>query len=127
MVLVLCATTTMAKNTSTETVYNEDKQNILVTADQPTFTIELKSNPTTGYSWFLREYDTDLITAVKHKFQKGQADLMGAPGYEVWTFKVKPAAFAVPQQLQLRFIYTRPWQGSESSTQITFRISTQAK
>ncbi len=112
---------------NTIAVYNEDKQNIVITAAQPTFTIELKSNPTTGYSWFLREYDSNVLTAVKHSFRKGQANLMGAPGYEVWTFHAKPTAFTVPQQTSLRFIYTRPWQGSESSTQITFHVSTQEK
>ena len=116
----------MAKNpAATETVYNEDKQNIVVTANQPDFSIELKSNPTTGYSWFLREYDANLITAVKHKFQKGDQNLMGSPGYEIWTFHVKPTAFVVPQQTSIRFIYARPWQGSESSTQVIFHISTQ--
>jgi inhibitor of cysteine peptidase len=114
-----------AVETKAETIYSEDKQNILVTGGQREFTLKLKSNPTTGYSWFLREYDSQLLTPVKHRFQKPTDEkLMGAPGYEFWTFRVKPAGFVVPQQTILRMVYTRPWQGSDGSTQIVFRLST---
>src|SRR5579883_3052977 len=108
-------------------IYTEDKLNIIATPQSPEFIIKLKSNPTTGYSWFLREYDANLITPIKHSFIKPTQDLMGAPGFESWTFKVKPIAFAVPQQTVMRFIYARPWQGSESSTQIVFHVTTQGK
>lgn len=116
------------KEIKADTIYTEAKQNILVTADNPEFTLQLKSNPTTGYSWFLREYDANLVTPVKHSFQKSTDErLMGAPGFERWTFRVKPGSFTVPQQTTLRLIYTRPWQGSDGSTQLVFRISTQGK
>lgn len=128
----MCSSAIFAKETKatskSEAVYTEAKQNILVTADQPEFTIQLKSNPTTGYAWFLREYDLNLIVPVKHKFIKSTDEkLMGAPGIEAWTFRVKPAGFTVPQQTTLRLIYTRPWQGSDGSTQLVFRVSTQGK
>lgn len=109
-------------------IYTEENTNFSMSASQPTFIIKLKSNPTTGYSWFLREYDDSLITPVKHSFEKASnTNLMGAPGYELWTFTIKPAGFAVPQQTLLRFVYTRPWQGNDGSTQVVFRISTQSK
>src|SRR5688500_6563929 len=78
-------------------IYTEDKTNILVTVKSPEFSIQLKSNPTTGYSWYLREYDSNLVAPVKHQFQaNNEKKLIGAPGFEVWTFKMKPAAFIVP-------------------------------
>ena len=112
-----------------EDFYNEDKLNIAVTADQPAFTIKLKSNPTTGYRWYLREYNQALIMPVTHRFLAADKNnnLMGAPGYELWTFKVKPEAFTVPQQMTLRMVYARPWQGADNSSQLVFRISTHAK
>ncbi len=61
-------------------VFTEEKPNIALAKNQPTFTIRLKSNPTTGFSWFLREYDSNLITPVKHQFIKQNTSLMGAPG-----------------------------------------------
>jgi len=113
--------------TNNDNIYTEDKTNILVTAAQPQFTIKLKSNPTTGYSWFLREYDSNLVSPVKHTFQHADQGLMGAPGYELWTFKMKPAALVVPQQTIIRFNYARPWTSTDTSTQLVFHVVTQSK
>ena len=112
---------------STQNIYSEDKLNILVTVDQPQFTIKLPSNPTTGYSWYLREYDSNVVAPVKHHYQGGERRMMGAPGYEYWYFRVKHAGFIVPQQTLIRFLYARPWQGADNATQVTFRVTTQAK
>src|SRR5205085_1476518 len=106
-------------------VFTQDKQNLMISAAQPEFTLQLKSNPTTGYSWFLREYNESLIVPVKHVFQAPQkSTLMGAPGLDLWTFKMKPSAFIVPQQTLIRLVYARPWQSNDGGTQLIFRIST---
>ena len=107
--------------------YSEDKTNITVTVQQPEFVLKLKSNPTTGYSWFLQEYNSNLITPVKHFFQAPAKGLMGAPGFELWTFRVKPAGFAVPQQTTIRMVYARAWESKDSETQVVFRVSTQGE
>ena len=104
--------------------YTEAKPNISVDASHPQFTIQLKSNPTTGYSWFLREYNSRLITPLKHKFIAPTQKLIGAGGFEQWTFRVNAAGFTVPQQMTIRFVYARPWQGADNSTQVVFRVST---
>jgi inhibitor of cysteine peptidase len=117
-------TTNMTSNAGE--VYTEDKPNVAVSPEQPIFIIQLKSNPTTGFSWFLREYDNHLIMPVKHSFQPPTKNLMGAPGFEFWTFRVMPAGFTVPQQTTIRMVYARPWQGSDSSTQLVFRVTTTA-
>lgn len=105
-------------------IYTEDKLNISLDPQHKEFVIKLKSNPTTGYSWFLREYNPNFIVPIKHSFQHGNEKMMGAPGYEFWTFRVKPSAFMVPHQLTIRFVYARPWQGADNSTQIIFRVTT---
>lgn len=107
-------------------VYGVDKMNIGVTPTDKTFTIRLKANPTTGFMWFLREYDPRLVTPVKHSFEKPDAKLMGAPGYDVWIFAMKPAAFLYPQQTFIRMIYTRPF-SSENVTPILFTVNTMTK
>lgn len=108
-------------------VYSQDKTNIAVTPDSPKFIIKLESNPTTGYSWFLHEYDAKLVQPLKREFKQGDKKLIGSPGYELWTFKIKPAGFIVPQQTTIRFAYARPWEGSENSTQLAFHVSTQPR
>lgn len=107
--------------------YNEDNLNVAVDTQNPTFTIKLKSNPTTGYAWFLREYDSELMVPQKHHFQASDSKLMGAPGFETWTFRMKPAAFVVPRQTVVRFVYARPWQGADDAKQVVFRVTTLAK
>lgn len=125
LIILIVTFNTLSFAKTTDYIYTEDKTGITATSDHPQFKIKLKSNPTTGYSWFLREYDRNLILPLRHKFE-APADkrLIGAPGYEIWTFRVKPEAFAVPQQMTIRFIYSRPWQGSEQAKSLTFRIST---
>ncbi len=109
-------------------VYTEQKTSIVATTSQPEFIIKLKSNPTTGYSWFLREYNANYLQPVKHRYQAAEnRKLIGASGYELWTFKMKPEAFNVPRQMPLRFVYARPWEKSEESTSLVFWISTTEK
>jgi|GEM_PF-1256514 len=112
-------------SSTNDTIYMEDKPNISISAQHPEFTLQLKSNPTTGYAWFLRDYDSHFIVPIKHSFQAGNAKLLGAPGYEFWTFQVKPDAFVVPHQLTIRFVYIRPWQSTDNGTQMIFRITTE--
>src|SRR3990167_9939563 len=90
------------------TVYTEDKPAILLTPAQPEFVIKLKSNATTGYSWFLRKYDPHFVQPVKHVYQASTSQLVGSPGFELWTFRAKPTAFIVPQVSAIYFIYARP-------------------
>ena len=112
------------QNNQAKNVYTEDHLNIIVKANDPQFTIKLKSNPTTGYAWYVRKYDANLILPIKHQFQKSNQNLMGAPGEEWWVFRVKPNGFLVPHQTTIRFIYARPWEGENNATQIVFYVTT---
>ncbi|OAI48578.1 hypothetical protein AYO45_04710 [Gammaproteobacteria bacterium SCGC AG-212-F23] len=111
MVLLVCLSSfAFAENPA---MYTQEKPVVMVQRLQPEFVIQLKSNPTTGYSWFLRSYDANLLTPVKHVFQAtSNKKLIGAPGYELWTFKVKPEAFSVPHQTEIQFVYQRPWEAA---------------
>jgi inhibitor of cysteine peptidase len=108
-----------------ENMATQEKPVVMVTANKPQFDIRLRSNPTTGYSWFLKKYNANLIEPVKHVFEAPQnKKLIGAPGYEVWTFRVKPAGFVVPHQTTIHFIYARPWEAVGSSTDVVFKVMT---
>lgn len=109
-----------------ENIFTADKTSISLANNSPQFTIKLKSNPTTGYSWFLREFDKNLIIPIKHSFQAPTKNIMGASGYEFWTFKMKEKAFKIPVQTDLKFVYARPWANTDTTTAITFHISTQS-
>lgn len=108
----------------TPPVFDENHVSILVTEDQTQFVIQLNANPSTGYSWFLRDYDDRLVTPTQYRFESAKNKLVGAPGVAIWTFTVKKSAFVVPQQSVLRFVYARPWEGDDQSKQVSFRINT---
>lgn len=106
-------------------IYTQDKPTIIATPDKSEFIIKLKSNATTGYSWFLRQYDKNMIEPVSHKYQHPVSQLVGAPGFELWTFRVRSEGFTVPQVTYIRFIYSRPWEpANQTSTQVEFKVTT---
>ncbi|HSW94467.1 MAG TPA: protease inhibitor I42 family protein [Gammaproteobacteria bacterium] len=108
--------------------YTIDQPVIWVSADQPTFSIKLAANPTTGYAWYLQRYDVALIQPVKRVYEAPlKKNQMGAPGYEIWTFRVKPAGFAVPMQTRLQFVYARAWEVNEKAQPVVFQVTTQIK
>lgn len=104
-------------------VYSEDKTAIFVTADKPNIMIQLTSNPTTGYSWYLQSYNERILIPIKQFYQPPNTKLIGASGKQIWTFTTRPNAFAVPQRTTLQFVYARPWESGEPAKQVTFSVS----
>lgn len=97
---------------------------IIVDQSEPTFTIILQSNPTTGYSWTLKNYDANLILPIEHKFHPPHHQSnVGVPGYEKWIFKVKLNGFISQHSTRITLIYKRPWE-KESAKTINFTVTT---
>eukprot|EP00292_Cryptomonas_paramecium_P024196 CAMPEP_0113680918 /NCGR_PEP_ID=MMETSP0038_2-20120614/11640_1 /TAXON_ID=2898 /ORGANISM="Cryptomonas paramecium" /LENGTH=144 /DNA_ID=CAMNT_0000599461 /DNA_START=13 /DNA_END=447 /DNA_ORIENTATION=- /assembly_acc=CAM_ASM_000170 len=84
------------------------------------FTVNLESNPTTGYSWQLVS-SSEYIEKVDNKYvaTSSQPGLVGGGGTDVWTFKGK-----APGSGELVFAYKRPWE-TDSFTQakVAFVVS----
>ena len=87
--------------------------------------LKIRSNPTTGYSWFLVDYDHDLLTPVSQTYVPPTSDLVGASGYEVWHFKANTKAFTVPQLTQITLQQIRPWSAPTDSRKLTFTVAIQ--
>ncbi len=76
-----------------------------------TFKVTLKSNPTTGFMWYLVQNNEKMIVPVSAKFSPPtNKNLIGAPGSVTWTFRATPDAFAVPRKITVQLLYARPWQ-----------------
>jgi inhibitor of cysteine peptidase len=103
--------------------FTDPSKSIMVDKSSPTFTIKLQSNPSTGFSWFLVKYDSNLITPISHKYIAPDTKLVGAPGYEEWVFKADPRALVVPQITKIQLAYTRPW-NLEGYRTTTFKVVT---
>ena len=122
--LLLGVISTNAANNEIEVVFTNPLKTIVVKQSKPVFSIVLHSNPTTGYLWVLKNYDSNLISPVSRKFYPPvNKKLMGATGYEKWTFRVKPSGFIVPQLTGITLIYLRPWD-EQGAQVINFKVVT---
>src|SRR3990167_2548252 len=74
---------------------------IFVQSKASTVKIILQSNPTTGYSWFLKRYNHFLIQPLSHTYMPPARNIPGAGGYDVWIFKAPADAFKVPQLITI--------------------------
>lgn len=101
--------------------YSTTQNAIVVYRNAPEFSIKLKSNPSTGYQWYLMDYPHHSIDPMSHQFYPSQSKRVGEPGYEIWVFKVLPGAFNVPEMIKLSLIYARPFEISRGSAK-TFSI-----
>jgi predicted secreted protein len=97
------------------------KNKIVVTSEKPEFSIVLKSNPTTGYTWRVAQMDALIIKNTGHTYVAPNSKLMGASGYDVWTFKaIYPTTykFRVNQVGHVVMEYKRPWMKTEKPAMV---------
>jgi len=99
---------------------NEKKKNIFMMTDGPEthitvktmgeFFIKIKSNPSTGYSWSLQKITDEAVVEFKsqqieEEEKKSMPPLLGAPTYEIFTFKALK-----PGKTKVFLKYHRPWE-----------------
>lgn len=104
--------------------YTDPQKPIMVKKAAPRFNVILQSNPTTGYSWSLKDYDYNLIKPISRKYYPAKTGLIGSGGYEKWVFAIKnPPGFVVPHTTSITLIYSRPWdlQGAQA---MNFKVVT---
>lgn len=129
VVLLLLAITVQAKTpekvkNKKKIVFSDPLKTIVVKKSNPIVRITLPANPTTGYSWSLKSYDNNIVVPVTRKFfPPSSKKLTGAPGYEVWTFRVNLKGFVVPQITSINLIYLRPWD-EQGAQVLSFKIVT---
>lgn len=83
-----------------------------------TLAVNLKSNPSTGYTWTLYSADTGM-QKTGSSFKPPSKQLIGAGGIQQYFFK----AAAVGTH-KLQFVYTRPWeQGAAPASTATVTVN----
>lgn len=81
---------------------SEDQQNIEIKTGQE-FTINLTSNPSTGYSWSIDDtYNKNITSKISNEFIASNSKKIGAPGKELWVFKGTGKG-----NTKLNFVYSR--------------------
>ena len=101
--------------------FTDPAKPIVVSKQHPIFTIKLPSNRTTGFMWVLVHYNDHLIEPLSAAYRAPDSKLIGAPGYEIWKFKVKTIGCVVPQVTNLKLSYARSW-NLEQSRVLNFKV-----
>lgn len=81
----------------------------LVVQKDESFTIDLESNPTTGYTWNV-ESDSDILSLTGKVFVPRKLSKAGSGGRELFTFTANSFGTTT-----LFFSYHRPWQSQAES------------
>ena len=101
------------KADSSETSY-------LVNSNSPLISIPLESNRTTGYNWYLEEYNEKLIQPITSYYDSDtnsrQSGMVGTPGVTTWKFTILEPAFQVPTVTKIVLRYAKSWNQSSSIT-----------
>jgi len=83
-----------------------------------TFTIDLDSNPSTGFSWQLVDIsEKNILEIVKKEYVNAGSITVGTPGAERWSFKTVNTGKTV-----LTFEYRRPWEDEQAQKIETYTI-----
>ena len=100
-----------------EKVSDEQQQDkpMVVSGKKSTINIKLPANATTGYQWYLTQYDSGLIRpkSYEYKVSDDKKKRVGAGGVAVFKMQVSKRFKSVPQMQTVRFSYARPWNLSD--------------
>lgn len=69
------------------------------------FTIWLEGNPTTGYNWYVKDYDRKIIEQVGKDEYFSEGNKVGMGGHFKFNFKALS-----PGETKLKLVYLRPWE-----------------
>jgi inhibitor of cysteine peptidase len=94
-----------------------DATNLSVAQGQ-NFTIQLQSNPSTGYQW-KPTYNNASITLVNQTYVASSSSLLGAPGADVFTFQAPQTGTSV-----ITFNYVSPANQTTNSVNYTINSTT---
>jgi len=84
---------------------------VTVNSSENDFDISLRVNQSTGYGWYLADYNSQLITPIKTEIVSINNKQIGSPKTMLWRFKVNSSVLRVPQITKLNFVELRPWVG----------------
>lgn len=86
------------------------------------FSINLSSNPSTGYTNVINKIDPSFVQEVKKEYKprKTKPGLVGASGIDTFTFKAIKAG-----ETKIIIDYVRPWEPLQPARQNTYVITIQ--
>jgi predicted secreted protein len=89
--------------------YAEAPLALIVNSCAPQFTVELKANASTGYSWKVVKYDETHFQFLRQDYVAPNTGLIGAVGTAALIFELK-AGQTYPSDTEMSFVYGRSWE-----------------
>ena len=99
---------------------NYTNSNLSVTNIDKSFKITMPENKSTGYQWYLKSYDSKLITPSRKTYIAADTNIAGATGQAIWEFAIHNVR--VPTITKLEFISQRSWQPEENTQSSSYTI-----
>jgi inhibitor of cysteine peptidase len=85
--------------------------------------VTLAANPTTGYQWYVVQYNHDLLSLQNYRYVAGAA---GKGDVAIFTFSVDPRFYDAPQKTDVTFVYEQPSRPGVNATMADVAISATA-
>lgn len=98
-------------------------QNIQLTNNQKTVAVSLPANATTGYQWFVQNYDHNLLTLQHYTYTPQNTKLVGSGGTATFTFAVNPHFYDAPQTSTISLVYQQPWNSGQNVSASTVTLT----
>ena len=104
---ILCACSTTGADPQHYELTKADKGRTLHLKSGDIVTVQLASNPTTGFQWEFGTpaLDRKVVSLREDRFISPKGDLCGAPGKRSLSFQAEG-----PGRTDIRLIYVRPWE-----------------
>jgi len=116
--LAACSSSSSSADSTKGPITPKDGETVEVTANRP-FTVRLESNPTTGYSWAVKQIH-GTVKFVESKYVAPKHDRAGAPGEQVLTFAAGPVGTS-----KVSLVYERPFAPGEPGQSLGFTADVQ--
>ncbi|MGB9834147.1 MAG: protease inhibitor I42 family protein [bacterium] len=93
---------------------------LFVSKDSQLFSVVLEGNPTTGYSWEVKDFDQNLLKLLGEPIYTTQSptNIVGAGGKFTFNFLTQSKA----GEATLDFIYLRPWESVPPLKEFTLKV-----
>ncbi len=107
----------------TSTANNPANKPVAISPDQNILTINIQANPSTGYNWYLSQFNNQFFTLSSYQFTPGKTKMPGSPGTATFNFTINPIFHTGPYLSEIDFTYLRPWDMSSAVHQALWVLS----
>jgi len=100
---------------------NFNEKTLFLSSDFQLFTVALQGNPTTGYSWTVKDFDQSLIKSVGEPVYQSETStipLVGQGGTFFFSFLTQ----GKEGEITLDFAYSRSWESNPPEREFTLKV-----